>query len=166
VIALVAGALACESLHVVPEAFQVAWVSPVGQRVGRNTPLQMVRVSDLRQTVESAKRDQTAVLRALGLVGKHVPDREWKVTVFDVRSEWLCRPMDGEEGDEVAGVGVCPGDWQRRGKGVRRKAWTGCGYLHDPVAGTRTLDVFRVPWSSAISFGFCVMPMTRFLEGA
>jgi hypothetical protein len=152
----------CGELQPIPESFQVAWVSPVPATVGAGTALDVVRVADLRKWMEG--RDALHVLLGLGLAGKR-DTREWKVTVFDVKREWLCRPVDAVAGDDVAGIPACEEGWQRPGRGTREKAWTGCGWLADTQTGERTLDVYRIDWESAVRWGFCVLPLGRFLSG-
>ena len=173
-----AGAMAqepveCSSLSPVPETLQVAWVSPLRATVGARAALEVVRVVDLRKLVEARKRDPAAVLQALGLVGKRGHGkRRWKVTVFDVKSTWLCRPVaQGESGagpgdSVIEGVAACPSDQREPGRHTLPRAYSGCGYLLDTTTGARTLDVFRVDWAAAITWGFCVLPLERFLEGA
>jgi hypothetical protein len=125
--------------------------------------MEVVRSGPLQQLVHDKGGDATAVLRGMGLVGpKGDGDGRWKVTLFDVRREWLCRPMEGGPGALTAGVAVC--DHPRRG-GIHRKAWTGCGYLTDVVTRLRTLDVFRIDWPTATTEGFCLLPFARFLHG-
>ena len=150
-----------------PDTLQVAWVSRLGARAGAHTSLVVVRVADLRRLVEANDRDATRVLRALGLVGKRAEARgAWKVTVFDVKRDWLCRPVEGPEDATITGVAACPGDVQRGAAGVRASAWSGCGYLLDTATGARTLDAFRIEWADAVAWGFCVLPLRRFLDGA
>jgi hypothetical protein len=163
---------ACGLTTEVPESLQVAWVSRIGARAGAHTALPVVRVSDLRRLVESSNRDATTVLRALGMVGKRGEARGgWKVTIFDVKRDWLCRPVlqDSDDGPAVAtivGMAACPGDLTRGAPGVRGRAWAGGGYLLDTATGKRSLDVYRVEWSTAVAWGFCVLPLRRFLDGA
>lgn len=158
---------ACQALADAPETLQVAWVSRLGQTAGARTALQVVRVADLRKLVEASDRDPTKVLRALGLIGKKATARgNWKVTVFDVKREWLCRPVEGPEEVTLAGVSACPANLQKRPWSTKARSWTGCGYLVDAASGARTLDVFRVEWQDAVAWGFCVLPLRRFLEGA
>lgn len=157
----------CEATAEVPDTLQVAWVSRLGARAGAHTALAVVRVADLRRLVEENERDATRVLRALGLLGKRRRARgAWKVTVFDVKRDWLCRPVSGLEDATIAGVAACSADLQRGASGVRASAWSGCGYLLDTASGARTLDVLRVEWESAVAWGFCVLPLRRFLDGA
>lgn len=157
----------CSAVADVPETLQVAWVSRIGARAGAHTPLPVVRVADLRKLVEAEGRDPTKVLRSLGLIGKRAKAHGvWKVMVFDVERASLCRPIFGDEGVDVGGVATCPAALQRPGKGVKARAYSGCGYLLDTESGERTLDTWKVEWRDAVSAGFCVLPLTRFLGGA
>lgn len=155
----------CEDPAPVPETFQVAWVSKLGAHVGAGSAIEVVRVTELRRLVETRGRDATGVLQALGLVGKKARG-DWKVVVFDVKREWLCRPAESVPGDDLSGVATCEAGWQRRGRGARARSYSGCGYLLDTVTQARTLDSFRVDWQTASTWGFCVLPLQRFLEGA
>ena len=153
---------ACEAVGEVPETLQVAWVSPVGMTVGAGAPLQVVRVADLRRFAEG--KESLAVLQALGLAGRK-DQRAWKVTVFDVKREWLCRPAEWEPGTDLSGVAACESGWQAPGRGTKARSYSGCGYLLDTQSEARTLDVYRVDWETAVSWGFCVLPWERFLGG-
>lgn len=156
----------CPALEAPPESFQVAWVSKLSTTVGRNTPLQVIRVGDLRKLAETYSKDPTRVLQAIGLLSKtQAMTQEWKVTVFDVKRDQLCRPVDAPEGTTNAGMAVCPADWQRPGSGTRAKSWSSCGYLLDALTGQRSVDVYRVTWANASVRGFCVLPLTRFVTG-
>lgn len=162
-----ADAPACQNAAEVPDLLQVGWVSRIGAQAGPRTAMEVVRVADLRKLAEANGRDPTRVLQALGLIGpKAVARGEWKVVVFDVRREWLCRPAVGAEGAMIAGVASCPANLQRKAPGTRARAFSGCGYLLDVATGARTLDVFRVEWRDAVAWGFCVLPLQRFLQGA
>jgi hypothetical protein len=86
----------------------------------------------------------------------------WKVTVFDVRTALLCRPVEyATEVQTVDGVAACP---STRQTGVRHD--TGCGTTLDTASGDPGLDLFRIRWRDAAVQGFCVMPLDRFLSGA
>ncbi len=162
---IAATALAGEPLAEVPEAVQVAWVSKVPRGAGNETWLQVVPLASLRTLVQSSGRDSTRVLRGLGLLGRtqKLGATPYKVTVFEVERGQLCRAMDGEPGELVAGVPVCDTPEQRAGAGTRGASYSGCGYLTDQGSGARGLDVFRLPWAEAVKKGFCVLPWERFL---
>ncbi len=157
----------CLPLETPPEQFQVAWVSRLGQSVGAQTAIQVVRVGELRKLVDGRQKDETTILRSLGLLGKRQSVRsDYKVTIFDVKRDWLCRPMDADEGTTEGGMAVCPSDWQHAAAGTRDSSYSGCGYLRDTETQERTLDVWRLEWENAVSWGFCVLPLGRFLGGA
>lgn len=165
-----AHASACEEVAAVPEVMQVAWVAPLGRRVGAATSLEVVRVSDLRALARTSGGDVGRLLQGLGILGRKARparvERGWQVVIFDVERDWLCRPVeDGVPGEVVGGVTTCD-DPDLRPRPGHRKGWTGCGYTLDTGASTRGLDVFRVEWQAAASNGFCLMPVDRFLAGA
>lgn len=166
-LAWVGGASACEVPKSLGDTVQVAWVSPVPKQVGASAMLTVVRTADLRTLVVERGRDPTRSLQLLGLLAPRQEIRQdYKITLFDVKAEWLCRPMAGEEGTVVAGLRICDENQQDRGWGIHPKVWTDCGYLVDMMSGVRTLDVYRIAWEEAVTWGFCVMPLSRFLEGA
>ena len=168
---LVAASLAaaqdtCGPLPVPPEAVQVAWISPLRQRAQAGTWLSVVRVADLRSWIRARQPDQERLLQAMGIWGRggDGPFRHhrWKVTVFDVRTALLCRPVEyATEVETVDGVAACP---SARQKGVRYD--TGCGTTHDGATGEPGFDLFRIRWRDASASGFCVLPLERFLSGA
>jgi hypothetical protein len=160
----------CAEPNALPESLQVAWVSRAGKGVGMNGWVEAVRVSDLRTWVREQGKDQVRVLKALGMVGarggKWAAKRPYKVTIFDVKREWLCRPLeDTEPGAIRKGVTVCE-EKQQKPLWGHKKGWTGCGYIEDTQSKERSLDVVRLRWGDASSWGFCVLPLERFLEGA
>ncbi len=155
----------CEQVGALPETLQVAWVSRLAARAGARTGVPVVRVAELRKLAEARGRDPVAVLQALGLAGKKANGR-WKVVIFDVKREWLCRPVDADPADDFGGLDVCDVAWQAPSPGQLPRSHTGCGYLVDSQTGVRTLDSFRVEWGTAVTWGFCVLPLSRFLEGA
>lgn len=156
----------CAEVGELPETLQVAWVSRVGARARNGTGIVVVRTADLRQLAETRGRDETAVLQALGLVRGKKARGDWKVVVFDVQRDWLCRPADADAGLELSGVPVCGDAWQGSGPGVKDRSYSGCGYLLDTRTEQKTLDVYRISWEDAVSWGFCVLPLERFLKGA
>jgi hypothetical protein len=164
-----AHAQACQALTEAPESMQVAWVSRAGARVGGGHTLEVVRVADLRQWVRTEGTDVGRLLQGLGMAPRdstRKARKDWKITLFDVQSSWLCRPLEGEPpGQDALGVLSCD---ERDAKAVRpnRYGYSGCGYTLDTGASSRGLDVFRVDWSTASAWGFCVLPLERFLGGA
>jgi hypothetical protein len=164
-----AHAQSCDVRAEVPDQLQVAWISPVGKRVGASATLEVVRVADLRAWIRDHGSEESRVLQGLGILprgGGAGADWDWKITIFDVKSEWLCRPVeDGDPGEDDGGVAICDEGDAKRLRG-HKHGYTGCGYTLDTAASTRGLDVFRVSWESASTHGFCVMPLGRFLGGA
>lgn len=155
------------ALETPPEAMQVAWVSRLGVSAGRDQYLPVVRASELRKLAESVGRDPARSLQALGLLGKkQAMTQSWKVTIFDVKRDQVCRPVDAPEGSTRDGVAVCPYAEQDKGPGIHPQGWSGCGWLLDSQGGKRGLDLFRVPWSVASARGFCVLPWSRFVSEA
>jgi hypothetical protein len=158
----------CQVVDSLPQAVQVAWVSPVRKRVGLRGYIEVVRVADLRAFVGEQGRDPVRALQAIGAVGRKghrglfPRARRYKVTFFDIDSPWLCRSLAGQDpGTTVAGLVVCPKGQLRGGR-----FYTGCGYARDSKTDGRGLDVYRIRWRDAVRRGFCVMPLDRFLEGA
>ncbi len=166
-LSVLSSAWACDALSEPPAAVQMAWVSQVRATVGADAPMQVVRSTELQQLASSRGADVASVLRAIGLVGPHAEPavEDWKVSVFDVSRDALCRPMAGVAGDVRSGVPICEDNLQDRWRGTRARAWTGCGYLQDVATGARTLDVFRLRWADAVKDGFCLLPIARLLAG-
>jgi hypothetical protein len=143
------------------ERLSVAWVSPAGQQVFHHSWLTVVPTTELQDWVAGHGNSVTRMLQGLGLRKSFKPPaRRWKVTIFEVDADTLCRPMaEGEPGTRVGGHPVC----RRNDRGVRGD--DGCGYTVDTHAGDRGLDVFRIQWRDAAATGFCVLPADRFLRG-
>jgi hypothetical protein len=160
----------CAEVGTLPESLQVAWISPAAKTVGMNGWFEAVRVADLRAWVRDHGKDKVRLLRGVGMVGgrggKWAAKKPYKVTIFDVKREWLCRPIeDKDPGTIQAGVTTCEAG-QQRGLWGHKKGYTGCGYIEDTQTSERSLDVVRLRWADASSWGFCVLPLDRFLEGA
>ncbi len=175
-IALIAGlqiaAAACGDVSALPEITSVAWISPIGRQVRSNGWMEVVRTQDLRAWIDANSTGETPpdpllLLQHLGMASRRggmAAKRRYKVTVFDLRADWMCRPIaDGAPGEALAGVSICEEPQQKAEKGCRR-GFTGCGYTEDTQTGERGLDVYRLQWSSASSWGFCVFPLERFLK--
>ena len=108
----------CEDPKSLPESMQVAWISPASKTVGMNGWIEAVRVADLRAWIRDNGKDKVRLLRGLGMVGarggRWAAKRPYKVTIFDVKREWLCRPVEEmEPGTVKAGVTVCEAKQQR-----------------------------------------------------
>ncbi len=160
----------CGEPKSVPETLQVAWISPVSKSVGMDSWIETVRVADLRAWVREHGTDQVRLLKGMGMVrkkgGKYAAKRAYKITVFDVKREWMCRPIEGSDPGTVdRDVTVCE-EKQHKGLWGHRRGYTGCGYIEDTLSQSRSLDVLRIRWGEASRWGFCVLPLERFLEGA
>jgi hypothetical protein len=154
---------ACPELAPPPAHLQVAWVSPVRKRVRGRTTLSVVRVAELRTFIQADGADLPRALQVMGVIGSRGKvRRRYKITLFDVSAEQLCRPVEHTlEGEDSDGLPACGGGRQ---EGLRHA--TGCGTTTDTATGGAGLDVYRVFWREAARSGFCVMPLERFLEGA
>ena len=165
----VASAQSCAEVSEVPAATQVAWVSRSRRQVWGGTQLEVVRVTDLREWLRTNQADSGRLVQALGMAprrGGRAARIPYKITIFDIKSEWLCRPIEGATtGDKVQGVTVCE-DRDARPATHHKPGFTGCGYTLDTASSQRGLDVLRVRWEDASSWGFCVMPLDRFISGA
>ena len=146
------GASACEVPKAVGDTMQVAWVSPVQKLVGAEAMLNVVRTTELRTLAVQRGRDAARVLRSMGLLGiKQELRKDYKIVLFDVKTEWLCRPIPGDPSEKVVGLRRCAEEDQHRGWNILPKAWSDCGYLLDMVSGIRTLDLYRVAWKDAVT---------------
>lgn len=150
-------------LEAPPSELSVAWVSRLGKTVGRRGWLDVVRTADLRRLVQANGGGVARTLQVLGMRrSAREPARRFKITVFDVRRDDLCRPVaDVEEGAAVAGVGACA---DRHGRAGRSR--DGCGLTVDRSGSGPGIEVFRVRWDDAARNGFCVLPVERFLQAA
>lgn len=152
----------CEGLTAPGDALSVAWVSPLGQRVGPRGVIDVVRTRDLREALQGRAGGRLGrMLQLLGLRrSATTPSRRWKVTVFDVRGADLCRPIaDLEAPVTLEGATSCARD-RTRGQ------TDGCGFTVDRADGSRGLETFRVRWEDAARDGFCVLPAQRFVAEA
>ena len=161
----------CEEVEPVPESLQVAWISPIRDTARSSEYIEVVRVRDLRAWVRANSSEPVRVLQAAGMLERDVTNREaeqeYKITIFDVQRAWLCRPLlDVTPGEDISNVPACPAGEQEAADRAHRAGFTGCGYTLDTGAATRGIDVYRVTWEEASAWGFCVMPLARFLEGA
>lgn len=154
---------ACPSLAPPPARLQVAWVSPVRKQVWGRRSLSVVRVAELRTFVQAQGADRVRTLQALGIIGPRGKLRKrYKITLFDVSAEQLCRPVEHTlEGEDSDGLPACA-----TGRQVGARHVTGCGTTTDTATGSPGLELYQVLWREAARAGFCVMPLERFLEGA
>lgn len=153
----------CASVDPVASRTQVVWFSPNWESSGSRRALEVYELTDVQAWIERTGPNKTRLLQKLGQIGSRGwwgGWVEWKVVIFDVESSSLCRPIrDGVEGELIGGVRVCE---PRLNRGGAR--FTGCGYSKDTLTGGRGLDQFRIPWSVASQWGFCVMPLERLLQ--
>lgn len=167
----IALATECDAVQTLPEAIQVAWVSPVGATVRTNQHIEVVHLQSLQGWLNETQSNATEVLQQLGMVSEKAKDvnpMKYKVTIFDVESASLCRPIQVYEGDslEVSGLSVCSANTTRPSQLYTRYGFTGCGYTQNTSTQERGFDVYRVTWKEASKWGFCVFPLERFLLGA
>lgn len=164
-----ASAQACAAPAAVPTSTQVAWISRRSRRVPGQQVIEVVRVADLRAWVRDNGADEKRLVQGLGMASRKgglAAKHPYKITIFDVQAEWLCRPIpDATDGEDSYGVAVC-GDSDAKAVRHHKPGYTGCGYSLDTAASNRGLDVFRIRWSEASAWGFCVMPLDRFITGA
>jgi len=144
----------------VEEALSVAWVSPLRKTVRGRTWLTLVPTAELRAWAQS--EGQGSVGRLLQHMGMRKrskePRRRYKVVVFDVRAENLCRPVgDREGGVETSGLASCVESGTRL-----KEAHDGCGRVSDTQSDATTA-VLRARWDDVVRNGFCVLPAERFL---
>ena len=170
-ISLLSSAFACEDLQPIPDALQIAWISPVREQVRSNEYIEVISYSDLRQWMSADERDAKQLLHQLGMLSKRskreVDPSDYKVVIFDVHAERVCRPINTEEaGTEIEGLPVCEVRGARPTSLYTRHGFTGCGYTQNTKTMSRGFDVYRIRWVDAATWGFCVMPLERFLEGA
>ena len=159
------------TLYAPPETFQVAWISPVGKVAWSNESIEVVPMKDLRLWVHENKATTADLLAHLGMISQNnksdFPAIDYKITIFDVRRDTICRPLTEREGGVLeANVPICLENEQKPKSWTHRHGFTGCGYATNTKTGKRSLDVYRIRWLDASSMGFCVFPMARFLEGA
>jgi hypothetical protein len=147
-----------EALGAPAEVVSVAWVSPVGRRVGGRAWLEVVPTGELRRWMSAEDPTIGRLLQRMGQrKTERDPRRRFKVTVFEVRAADLCRPVEGAL-EAIAGVASCEG-----GLGRSTATYSGCGYTTDLRDGARGFDVYRVQWRDAAVQGFCVLPGERFV---
>ena len=146
-------------------------MSPVKATVRANQAMEVVHLQSLQTWIADTQPTPTAVLQQLGLVSERadtVNVAKYKVTIFDVESTSLCRPIQIAEGGptEIEGLSVCSVTTTKPASRYMRHGFTGCGYTKNPLTQERGFDVYRVDWQDASKWGFCVLPLERFLLGA
>ncbi|MGC6508571.1 MAG: hypothetical protein ACON4U_09160 [Myxococcota bacterium] len=161
----------CGNLTEPPDLFQVAWISPTTERAWSAEHIEVVRLVDFRTWVREEEADAKAVLHAVGLLSKksqtEIEASDYKITVFDIKSDWLCRPIKSfDEGELREGLPICHTKEQRWATWSRRHGFTGCGTIQNTNSKGPHFEVYRIPWGQAITWGFTTMPLDRFLDGA
>ncbi len=153
----------CGSIGDLPDQTQVVWISPTSESSDARRYLDVVELSELQSWIERTRADKVRLLERLGLVsegGGWRAKRGWKVTIFDVNRSSLCRPIrGGTPGEVVNGVAICHEDLQRGGP-----RFSGCGQTLDTNSGGGGQDLYKIRWSEASQWGFCVMPLERLLQ--
>ena len=153
----------CADVEPVSSRTQVVWFSPNWQGAGSRRNLEVFELADVQAYVKRTGPDKIRLLQKLGQIGSlgwWSGWVNWKAVIFDVEASSLCRPIrGGEAGEIVGGVPICHKRLQSGGA-----RFTGCGYAKDTQTGGRGLDHFRIQWSVASQWGFCVMPVDRVLQ--
>ena len=141
----------------------VAWVSTAGDDVGSNSWIYVLPTRDLAQWAVKSKPTIGEFLYQLGLRRRPKPtDTRYKVTIFEVSAEELCRPIDGADPSEIInGVYPCT-----NGRGRPTRENSGCGTTPTRKNGEPSFDLYRVQWRDAAARGFCVLPAQRFVDEA
>lgn len=149
-----------QALPVPAETLSVAWVSRLRRQAGARAWLSVVPTTELRAGIGGDKR-LARMLQRLGLRrSDRDPRRRYKVVVFDVPRDMLCRPIaDADFGEVIDGVGVCDD-----GRPDPRRGTAGCGTTEDLGSDAPGLPLYRAQWSELARNGFCVLPAERFLR--
>ena len=162
----------CSRVSVLPEAIQIAWVSPVQEQARSKEMIEVVHLQSLQQWMDTEEASAKQVLHHLGMLPKRsrrtIDPDAYKIVIFDVESTSLCRSIDlGEEStvETIEGLSVCT-QRAKPAKWYSRFGYTGCGYTWDTQSQSKGLDVYRISWQDASQWGFCVLPLSRFLMGA
>ena len=165
----------CSVVDTIPSAVQVAWISSTSDTVRSKQMVEVVHLQTLQGWIDTQDADAKAVLHQLGMLSSRskrtIDPADYKITIFDVESESLCRPIVQDTALEdasplfVEGLSVCEGT-SRANSLNSRYGFTGCGYTLNTQSKQRGLDVYRVSWAEASKWGFCVLPLSRFLMGA
>ncbi len=180
----------CAQVEPLPEAVQVAWISPKTDTVRSGKQIEVVHLQALQQWMadedvggdgqtiadREASSDAKALLHQMGMLSKrskkYIDPNDYKVTIFDVESSTLCRPIDVDTEENtsaatvVEGLGVCEQRSSKPAALYSRYGFTGCGYTKNTQTQEKGFDVYRVTWADASTWGFCVLPLSRFLMGA
>ena len=171
-IMLTAFSAECTELEPLPDAIQVAWVSPVRQRVTGNEMIEVVHLQTLQEWLETESSDPKALLHQMGMLNqrskKSIDPSNYKITIFDVNTSSLCRPIEQSEDNFQNVINEVSSCSIKKSGSIRssRFGYTGCGYSLNTSSQTPGFDVYRISWENASTFGFCVFPLDRFLQGA
>jgi hypothetical protein len=144
------------------EVVSVAWVSPVGQTVGRHGAVTVVETAELRSFVAGEGRGSIGrMLQRIGLRKRSAdPKKLYKIVIFDVRRDDLCRPVAGHDKPvALEGLVSCPERASKPSAGH-----SGCGYTIDRQTGETGVREYQADWSDLARNGFCVLPAARFVQ--
>ena len=162
----------CNDVSSLPEAIQIAWISPVQEQARAKEMIEVVRLQDLQQWMDTEQADAKQVLHHLGMLPKRsrrtIDPDAYKIVIFDVESDSLCRSIEQSDDSSITtinGLAVCT-DRAKPAKFYSRYGYTGCGYTWNTQAQLQGLDAYRISWQEASKWGFCVLPLSRFLLGA
>lgn len=143
-----------------PDRLAVAWVGRWKQR-----PTGWIRVVPARDLASWVAEQRPAwtgrTLQRLGLRKRNVdPKRRFKVVIFDVSREDLCRPVVEVEAEmPIQGVPPCPSRLARPDK-----VTTGCGHTLDHRTGGPGFTQYAIRSRTAHAKGSCTVPLERYLE--
>ena len=170
IFATLSNAFACEPLNPVGSSLQIAWISPVQEQVRAKQSIEVISYAALKHWMSEEEPDAKSLLHQMGMISKRskreIDPADYKIVIFDIESERLCRPVDREEAGTMSkGVAVCEIKQSRSARMHSRYGFTGCGYTQNTETMSRGFDVYRVSWGDAATWGFCVMPLERFLNG-
>lgn len=167
-----ADATECASVASLPQAVQIAWVSPVQEQARPKETIEVVQLQDLQRWMDAEQADAKQVLHHLGMLPKRsrrtIDPDAYKIVIFDVETDSLCRSVALSEDSTtlvIEGLSACT-ERAKPAKLYSRYGYTGCGYTWDTQSQSKGLDVYRISWQDASKWGFCVLPLSRFLLGA
>ncbi|MEZ4241418.1 MAG: hypothetical protein R3F59_35760 [Myxococcota bacterium] len=142
----------------------VAWISPLGKRVRGKAWLYVVPTTELRAfAAGEGKGDVVRLLQWAGVRrSARPPHRRFKVVVFDVSADQICRPVvaDGASLREGRLEGVAPCDEDHAGP---HRNYAGCGWVTDFATGAASVQTYRARWNDLAANGFCLLPLARFV---
>ena len=140
-----------------PGQTSVVWVSPLRRR-GTGW-LSVVDSADLKRWMDREEPNAGDLLHHLGLRRTdRVPKRPYKVVIFDVDSRDLCLPSTEPNPSLPSACG-------HRKAGPER-GQDACGRVIDPKTGDVGMQTYRAKWRELALRGFCLLPLSRFLEGS